>query len=110
MRSPLWSPSASPTPATPKSPGVTLTMEDGQRVTVPSHVLRAAVPADKPKEGQLNIFDSGCGGVDMATKLAKEGHSVIVHIKNSFAGSRRIFSRSNFVGCLAGRTLRCGRQ
>jgi hypothetical protein len=73
-------------PVPPKSPGVTLITEDGQRITVPSNVLRAAVPADKPKEGQLFIFDSGWGGVDMAVKLNKEGHSVIVHIKNSFAG------------------------
>jgi hypothetical protein len=84
--SPLWPADASPKPAPPTSPGVVLTMEDGQRVTVPSHVLRAAVPADKPKEGQLFIFDSGWGGVDMAVKLAKEGHAVIIHIKNSFAG------------------------
>jgi hypothetical protein len=105
MRSPLWSPSASPIPASPKSPGVTLTMEDGQRVTVPSHVLRAAVPADKPKEGQLYVFDSGWGGVEMATKLAKEGHSVIVHIKNSFAGFPKDFLEEQLRGMPGGSHL-----
>lgn len=83
---PLQSLSDSSKPAPPKSPGVTLITEDGKRITVPSNVLRAAVPADKPKEGQLFVFDSGWGGVEMAKKLFDEGHSVIIHIKNSFGG------------------------
>jgi hypothetical protein len=61
-------------------------MEDGQRVIVPRHVIRAAVPASKKKDGKLFIFDSGWSGVDLSMKLAKEGHSTIIHIKNSFAG------------------------
>jgi hypothetical protein len=65
---------------------VTIISEDGKRFTVPSHVLRAAVPADKPTAGQLFIFDSGWGGVEMAIELFKLGFSCIIHIKNSFAG------------------------
>lgn len=86
MTSLTRSPLTIPEPAPPKSPGVVLTTEDGQRVCVPSHVLRAAVPADKPKTGQLFILDAGWGGVDMAVKLSKQGFSAIIHIKNSSAG------------------------
>jgi hypothetical protein len=65
---------------------VTIISEDGKRFTVPSHVLRAAVPADKPTAGQLFIFDSGWTGVDLAKELFKLGFACIIHIKNSFLG------------------------
>jgi hypothetical protein len=79
-------PSSSPRVSTaPSSPGVMLTAPDGRKVIVPSSVLRAALP-EEPTHGQLFIWDSGWQGVDMVTKLAKQGYASIVHIKNSFAG------------------------
>ena len=62
-----------------------MTAQDGRQLTVPSSALRAVVPPER-KHGQLFIFDSGWGGVEMAVALSKRGYASIVHIKNSFVG------------------------
>ena len=78
----------------PLSPYVIFTTQDGAEVRISRRALEertspsssSSSSSTNRRYGQLWIFDSGWGGVQMVVELAKQGIAAIVHIKNNFAG------------------------
>ena len=63
---------------------MTLTDKYGRAVTLPSSVLRLAVPEVNSSKGQLFIFESGWAGLEMVLALVKLGFAFIIHILEFF--------------------------
>ena len=72
-----------------RSPGITVTTDDGTRVRLSRSAIEAATIATATSPGskykKILIFDSGFGGLDMCVELAKLGLCALIHIKGAHA-------------------------
>ena len=109
------SPNVGTSTGAPLNPYVIFTIQDGVEVRISRRALEertspsssSSSSSTNRRYGQLWIFDSGWGGVQMVVELAKQGIAAIVHIKNNFAGYPVTELGDKLRNCPGGSHLRC---